>query len=455
MKVLKPLALGVILGLATTLPPVSGLYRALAGRFEIDPERLQLIAALGLAVLLALAVSAVARSIRPGVITGAAAVLTGVLLPAVLMATTEAPPQGLRWQLDVSRLLSNEAVLAASAGCLVVLGAAIGRLRLSSLRAPRPRHAVVVIALLATGATVARPAIELALFGPTYKVHHLLMPVAIRVPAQLVSSGTGIVPPSCPPGPSTLSEIRVPSPALGADRAALVQLPAGYPKCAPTGGYPVVYLLHGDPGGMHGWPSIGSQEVFDAGHSSGLGAFVVVYPDGAGPWTDWSDSADGSWRMGTFIANDLVGYIDHNYTTAASPKRRFIGGLSSGGFGAASLAVSHPRVFGGFLGFSGYYRTGLRISSSRALPPGISPDRLAVSPEAASMHVVIGTGLQDGAFTEEAVRYRDQLRAAGVEMEYIEKPGGHGGHLWRDLLWTSLPTLAQWIAPAPQARPRQ
>jgi enterochelin esterase-like enzyme len=62
------------------------------------------------------------------------------------------------------------------------------------------------------------------------------------------------------------------------------------------------------------------------------------------------------------------------------------------------------------------------------------------------MHVVIGTGLQDGAFTEEAMRYRDRLSAAGADLAYIEMPGGHGTHLWRDLLWQSLPTVAQWVA---------
>ena len=447
MRTLKLSAIGVAVGLVTSVPPARGLYTVLAGRLEIDPERLQLFIALGLTVLVAVTVAAFARSIRLGVIAGAAALVTGVILPVVVMSALEAPPRGLTWRLDLSRLLANEAVLAGSAGCLLIVGAALGSFRPGSLGRPRLRHAAIVVGLLVTGATVARPAIALAMFGPTYKVHQLQMPQAMKATAEVAGEPAQSFAQRCPAGPSTVTEIKVPSIALGADRPVLVGLPAGYPTCAPAGGYPVVYLLHGDPGDMRGWPvSIGSQEVFDAGHAAGLGAYVVVYPDGAGTWTDWSDSADGSWRMGSFIATDLVRYIDQHYATRADAKRRFIGGVSSGGFGAASLAVTHPTVFGGFLGFSGYYRNGLKISSSRALPAATSPDLLATNPEATSMHVVIGTGLQDGAYTDEAKRYRDRLNAAGVDLAYIEMPGGHGIHLWRDLLWQSLPTVAQWVS---------
>jgi hypothetical protein len=370
MRNIKLVGLGTAAGLITSVPTTRGLYLVLAGRFEIDPERLQLIAALGLAVLLAVAVAAFAGSIRLGMISGAAALAIGVMLPVVVMSATEAPPQGLTWRVDLSRLLANEAVLAASAGCLLIVGAALGSFRPRSVGRPRLRHAAIVVGLLVTGATVARPAIALAMFGPTYKVHQLQMPQAMKATAEVAGEAAQSVAQRCPAGPSTLTEIKVPSVALSADRPALVGLRAGYPACAPPGGYPVIYLLHGDPGDMHGWPGIGSQEIFDAGHAAGLGAYVLVYPDGAGPGTDWSDSADGSWRMGSFIATDLVRYIDQHNATRADAKRRFIGGLSSGGFGAASLAVTHPTVFGGFLGFSGYYRTGLKVSSSRPLPGG-------------------------------------------------------------------------------------
>jgi enterochelin esterase-like enzyme len=151
----------------------------------------------------------------------------------------------------------------------------------------------------------------------------------------------------------------------------------------------------------------------------------------------------------------LVEYIDHPYATNADRKQRFIGGLSSGGFGAASLALVHSSTFGGFLAFSGYFHTGIPISTSRPLPPAISPDQLAMNPEARSMRVVIGTGLQDGIYTEEAIRYRDQLAAAGFDVEYIEKPGGHGHHLWQELLWQSLPTVKRWSAPPAHSRTGQ
>jgi enterochelin esterase-like enzyme len=440
-------AIGIVLGLVTASWPTLGLYRALSGRVEVDPERLQLIAALGVAVVLSGAVAGAARSVRLGVLAGSTALVTGVLLPVWVMSANEAPPQGLHWRLDLNRLLANEAVLTAAASCLVMVVAALATLRPRSLRRPRLRHAAIATLVLATAAVVAHPAVALAMFGPTYAVHHLEMPQA--QPPAIPAAGKAALSfaQRCLAGHSTLSEVRVPSAALGGDRSVLVQLPAGYPKCAPPTGYPVVYLLHGDPGGEHDWTHIGAEDIFDAGHAAGLGAYIVVYPDGGGgPWTDWADTADGHWRIGSFIATDLVDYVDHQYATSASARQRFIGGLSSGGFGAASLALAHTNTFGGFLSFSGYYRTGLPVSSSRSLPQAASPDQLAGLPGASSVHVVIGTGLQDGPFTDEAARYRGRLSAAGFDVDYVELPGGHSSHLWRDLLWQSLPTVHRWAA---------
>jgi enterochelin esterase-like enzyme len=450
MKGLRSIVIGTVVGAASTLPPMVGLYRDLAGHYEIDPERLQLIAALAIAVGLAVAVAGFERSIRLGVMAGGAALVAGVLVPAALMSVLEAPPRGLHWRLDRQRLLANEAVLAVAAGCLVSVGALLGTLRPRSLRRPRLRRVALVVGVLATAAAVAHPATDLAMLGPTYKVHQLVMPAALHQVAAVDAGAAAaeVLARRCPAGPSTITEIKVTSAALGSNRPALVELPAGYPECAPPGGYPVVYLLHGDPGKMRDWPGIGAQEIFDAGHASGLGAYIVVYPDGAGRWTDWSDSADGSWRMGTFIATDLVGYIDHHYTTRTDAAGRFIGGFSSGGFGAASVALTHPATYGGYLALSGYFHTGLSVSNAtRPLPAAISPDQLAGNTEARWMHAVVGTGLQDGAYTEEAGRFRSQLTAASADLVYLEEPGGHGSHLWRDLLWAALPTIHQWTAP--------
>jgi membrane protein DedA with SNARE-associated domain/enterochelin esterase-like enzyme len=445
MQRMKVVGIGTVLGVGTAALAKTGLYSLLSNRFEMDPERVQVIIALAITVLLTGSVAALWRSARLGVLAGVAAIITGVLLPVAIMSASEPPPLGLHWRLDLNRLLLNEAVLAAASGCLVTVAASLGALARRSVRRPSLRHAVVALGVVVTGAAVAQPATALAMFGPTYQAHHVEMPVAAPQTGAAGSTGGEAPAPSCPPGPSTLSEVKVPSAALGATRTVLVQLPSGYPKCAPIGGYPVIYLLHGDPGNMRDWPNMGSQELFDAAQASGVGAYVVVYPDGGGTWTDWSDSADGSWKMGTFISSDLVHYIDRHYATKPDARQRFIGGFSSGGFGAASLAFVHPNVFSGFLAYSGYYRTGLWMSQSRPLLPTDSPEWLATQPAAASVRVIIGTGLNDGPFTEEAVRYHERLKADAVGVEYLDEPGGHGSHLWRDLLWRSLPVVHKWI----------
>jgi enterochelin esterase-like enzyme len=60
------------------------------------------------------------------------------------------------------------------------------------------------------------------------------------------------------------------------------------------------------------------------------------------------------------------------------------------------------------------------------------------------MHVFVGTGLQDGTYTVEAMRYRDQVTATALDLQYMQEPGGHGTHLWRDLLWQALSSMHRW-----------
>jgi len=54
--------------------------------------------------------------------------------------------------------------------------------------------------------------------------------------------------------------------------------------------------------------------------------------------------ATGNWE--NFIISNVVPYIDSNYRTIANSESRAIAGHSMGGFGALSLAMLHPDVFG-------------------------------------------------------------------------------------------------------------
>lgn len=71
---------------------------------------------------------------------------------------------------------------------------------------------------------------------------------------------------------------------------------------------------------------------------------IVVMPDA---WTKLGGSqyVDSAWNgnFGAYVAEELVQLVDERFPTR--PGRRAVVGKSSGGFGALTLAMRHPRTF--------------------------------------------------------------------------------------------------------------
>jgi pimeloyl-ACP methyl ester carboxylesterase len=87
-----------------------------------------------------------------------------------------------------------------------------------------------------------------------------------------------------------------------------------------------------------------AMELMAAGR---MGEMIIVMPNAAnaygGSWYERSDLI-GDYR--TYIAEELVSYIDGKYRTIADPNHRAIAGHSMGGYGALSLAIEYADVFG-------------------------------------------------------------------------------------------------------------
>ncbi|MBA3019477.1 alpha/beta hydrolase family protein [Propionicimonas sp.] len=135
-------------------------------------------------------------------------------------------------------------------------------------------------------------------------------------------------------------DLAVPSSAAGGSVVWVrVLLPAPASQ-APSGGWPVVFLLHGTTDSTaerYVWRKFAG--LFDAAASSGV---VLVMPEGgkAGYYSDWNTGS--KWE--TFHLGELPRYlkaqgfpIDFN--------RKALAGYSMGGFGALSYAARHPERF--------------------------------------------------------------------------------------------------------------
>jgi enterochelin esterase-like enzyme len=131
------------------------------------------------------------------------------------------------------------------------------------------------------------------------------------------------------------------------DRTVFVYLPPSYAS-ATNRRYPVVYLLHGY--GLTGerWMSFTKlAETADKDIAAGsMKEMILVNPDAHTIYDGSMYSASpttGDWE--TFIAEDLVKYVDSHYRTIATRASRGLGGHSMGGYGTARIGMKRPDVF--------------------------------------------------------------------------------------------------------------
>jgi enterochelin esterase-like enzyme len=253
------------------------------------------------------------------------------------------------------------------------------------------------------------------------------------------------------------------SAALGSARRPFrIYLPPSYTVDAQRR-YPVVYLLHGAPGTYRDWFFAGhaatAEDALLAAHL--IHETILVAPDGNGalhPVSAWANSFDGRQRMEDAIATDLVRYVDAHYRTLADPSDRFIAGLSEGGYGAANVALHHPDVFGAAVCLSGFFRAD-RNAVFGAGPASV-PYRIANSPAdylrtaagqsaAHRLRFVLGAGTSDGLYYTGTTAFARQLTALGVEVHYMESPGGHSWLLWEQQLAEALRQLESLAGTAP------
>lgn len=130
------------------------------------------------------------------------------------------------------------------------------------------------------------------------------------------------------------------------DRDVFVYLPPSYGK-EPGRRYPVVYTLHGYQ--LHAQQWVGFANV--AGLERGLAAgttkeMILVSPDAftLHQGSFYSNSkTTGDWE--TFIAVDLVNYVDSHYRTIPDRMSRGLSGHSMGGYGTFRIGMKHPEVF--------------------------------------------------------------------------------------------------------------
>jgi S-formylglutathione hydrolase FrmB len=152
----------------------------------------------------------------------------------------------------------------------------------------------------------------------------------------------------------TVEQITIHSPALegnlegnSPDRSVTVYLPPSYSR-ERNRRYPVVYGLHGYTINNEIWArEIRANETLGGAFAAGAPEMIVVLPSAQTLHNGSMYSSSitiGDWE--SFIARDLVAYIDAHYRTIADRDSRGLVGHSMGGYGAIRIGLKRPDVFG-------------------------------------------------------------------------------------------------------------
>lgn len=215
---------------------------------------------------------------------------------------------------------------------------------------------------------------------------------------------------------------------------AVVITPDGY---AQAKNLPVVYLLHGAGDSYSGWikrvPAI--QKHADDYQT------IIVCPDGNVTSWYFDSPVDPEWKYETYVATELVNWVDQNYKTIKDRKGRAITGLSMGGHGALYLSFKHQDVFGAAGSMSGgvditpfplNWNIAKRLGDYDKYPERwkenaivnmthlLVPNKLAL---------IIDCGKEDF-FYQVNLKLHEQLDYNNIPHDFIIRPGVHNWDYW-------------------------
>lgn len=205
--------------------------------------------------------------------------------------------------------------------------------------------------------------------------------------------------------------------------------------------FPVLYLLHGFGDRYDGWitkvPSVAAlSDLYD---------IIIVCPDGGFDSWYWNSPLDPSYQYETFVARELVDWVDKNLNTISSRQGRAITGLSMGGHGGLFLGFRNQDVFGACGSMSG----GVDI---RPFPNnwGMSKyiGKQSENPEywnkytvmeqlhlltPNSIKIIIDCGTEDF-FYEVNERLHKELLYRNIPHDYVIRPGSHNWDYWSNAI---------------------
>ncbi|GAC1322696.1 MAG: hypothetical protein NVSMB13_01520 [Mycobacteriales bacterium] len=248
--------------------------------------------------------------------------------------------------------------------------------------------------------------------------------------------------PAVESGPGRVETIEVPAPdAPGGSHEVWIYRP----DVPESTSLPVVYFLHGVPGGDRDVEQSMLVPYLEQAFAEGQRPFVVVAPDGNSTGaedSEWADSPAGGVRVESFVTGALIDAVEG--TARRDPAHRAISGFSMGGYGAMNLAMRHHDLYGSVASLAGYFHVDDPSHVFGTDPATLNANSPKQHPaQALGLRVLIADGTEDEepAVRGEAACFAPLLRRVGVPVQLDLMPGTHS-YDWLD---SELPALVKFL----------
>ncbi|MBU2554039.1 MAG: esterase, partial [Bacteroidetes bacterium] len=243
-----------------------------------------------------------------------------------------------------------------------------------------------------------------------------------------------------------------------------------------TQSYPVVYLLHGLGDNETAWIEYGRiSQIADEEVAKGeIQPMIYIMPEGFRSY--YVNDYLGSFPYQDMLVNELVPYVDSLFRTKDDKQHRGVLGYSMGGFGALTLHLKHPDVFGVCVPLSTSIRTDQQYMTEEASgwdeqwgrlfgTPGVKgTDRLSdyykennpfymlntLSPEEISnLHIFLDNGDKEHTLCRSNEELHILMRNNSIPHEYRVRDGGHSFTYW----CSALPNALRFIDDQFESKP--
>lgn len=226
--------------------------------------------------------------------------------------------------------------------------------------------------------------------------------------------------------------------------------------------FPVVFLMHGNPGLTTDWLTSGSAPTTALSVANAGKPVILVMPENLqnnafGDSLCVDTQAQGNAE--TYLTKDVITAVDTQLRTVTNAKGRAIGGMSMGGYCGLNLGLKHPDLYSVVLDFSGEtvptvdtLSGGLEAlfgPNNQQQADANNPTKYVSQLDSSKGPAIwMDVGTADPVILAQMKALEPQLKSKGFTVELHTRPGAHDWTTWTAALKDALPWAAQKLSPA-------